>query len=255
MVQKLPAKGQSVPATQDDELELSLSERQELARHEDVIDKAVRSGFEASISLEEIRDKRLYRQTHKTFEQYLNDRWSLSKAYANRMIAAASVERDLTPMGVKISSERQARALVPVKSEDRPKVWQLAAERAGGREPSARLLEQAAAEIAPKPVPKRVVETHEMRDERAKRWKLDQEKAAKERLEAWGRDIVAMRSPKKGYAVSDVVGTDLESAISKALELDDGDVALFRAGHLVAVIIFKDGSPPVVRRTEIGGGE
>jgi hypothetical protein len=78
MVQKLPAKGQSVPATQDDELELSLSERQELARHEDMIDKAVRSSFEASISLEEIRDKRLYRQTHKTFEDYCFSRWSFA---------------------------------------------------------------------------------------------------------------------------------------------------------------------------------
>lgn len=58
-----------------------------------------RAFFEAGKALTELRDKRLYRSTHKTFEEYCRDRFGHSRQQSNYLIAAANVYENLTTIG------------------------------------------------------------------------------------------------------------------------------------------------------------
>ena len=59
----------------------------------------------------EIRDRRLYRETHATWEAYLEERWQWSRSYAHRNIEAAKYAETL-PMGNKPANEREARRMM-----------------------------------------------------------------------------------------------------------------------------------------------
>lgn len=71
--------------------ELTASERSRLSEAEAVIQSHFESFSKAGDALVDIRDNRLYRETHGTFEDYCRERWEMSKTQANRLIAAASV--------------------------------------------------------------------------------------------------------------------------------------------------------------------
>jgi hypothetical protein len=79
-----------------------------LAELETVIEHGRATFSEVGHALMEIRDSRLYRVTHKTFEDYCRERWDMGRAYANRLIAA-SVQVALAPVGAKPKTERGAR--------------------------------------------------------------------------------------------------------------------------------------------------
>jgi hypothetical protein len=79
-------------------------------------------------ALVEIRDSRLYRATHATFEDYCRDRWNWSRRRAYQLIEAAVV-LDASPECAKFcTSESQARELAKVEPELRAEVLQAAAE-------------------------------------------------------------------------------------------------------------------------------
>ena len=61
--------------------------------------KVERAFFEAGKALTELRDRRLYRSTHKTFEDYCRDRFGHSRQQSNYLIAAAGVYENLTTIG------------------------------------------------------------------------------------------------------------------------------------------------------------
>jgi hypothetical protein len=71
--------------------QLSPHEKEIFVRMEDVIQSHLESFSKAGDALVAIRDGRLYRETHGTFEDYCRERWEMSKTQANRLIAAASV--------------------------------------------------------------------------------------------------------------------------------------------------------------------
>jgi hypothetical protein len=50
-------------------------------------------------ALAEIRDRRLYRATNSTFEEYVHDKWVLTRTRAYRFIDAAKVNAVLSPIG------------------------------------------------------------------------------------------------------------------------------------------------------------
>jgi hypothetical protein len=96
------------------ENELELAERERLAQLEEVVERGLQTFIEVGQALREIRDSRLYRQTHTTFGEYLVERWSFSKPHATRLIQAAQVVAAV-PMGTAPpANERQARELVPL---------------------------------------------------------------------------------------------------------------------------------------------
>ena len=83
-------------------------------------------------ALAAIRDARLYRQTHDTFEDYCRERWGMSKSHANRLIDSGKVASEMAPIGANITSERQARELAKVEPERRQEVIERATEATGG---------------------------------------------------------------------------------------------------------------------------
>lgn len=70
---------------------LSSHEKEVFARMEGTIRDHFESYSKAGDALVAIRDGRLYRETHGTFDDYCRERWDMSKTQANRLIAAASV--------------------------------------------------------------------------------------------------------------------------------------------------------------------
>lgn len=103
---------------------LSLVEAKTLAGHEATIEKGLDTFYEVGAALCAIRDGRLYRQTHDTFEDYCRDRWNISRVHAHRLISANEVREELLPIGnILPTNESQARALASVPKKDRQAVW------------------------------------------------------------------------------------------------------------------------------------
>lgn len=112
------------------EIALTSSDRKELSRLEDTIERNLLSFYEVGLALTRIRDGRLYRETHETFEAYCKDRWDMQRAYAYRLIASAEVRAQLSPIGDKVpQTEAQARPLTAIpEAEGRAEAWQEAIE-------------------------------------------------------------------------------------------------------------------------------
>jgi hypothetical protein len=116
-------------------------ESTQLAACEAVVERGPQTFYEVGTALLDIRDARLYRATHGTFEEYCRERWNISKAYAHRMIAAAEVVGNLSPIGDKAASESQIRPLAGLDPEDQRTVWEQAVEESGGEQPTAARVE------------------------------------------------------------------------------------------------------------------
>ena len=131
---------------------MSQEELTELAMAESTIARGMKTFIEVGNALVKIRDQRLYRERHGTFEDYCQERWGMSRSHANRLIGASEVVEDLAPMGAKSElpqSERQARELKKAPPEQRAKVWKEAQERSGSTQPTAKQVKQAVAEVLP----------------------------------------------------------------------------------------------------------
>lgn len=92
--------------------------------------KGLQTFVEVGTALLKIRDSRLYRESYTTFEEYCQGRWNFSKTHSNRLIAAAEVIENLTPIGVIPLTESQARPLTSLPFEVQPLVWQQVVESA-----------------------------------------------------------------------------------------------------------------------------
>jgi hypothetical protein len=114
-----------------------------------------RAFFEAGKALAELRDRRLYRSTHKTFEDYCRDRFGHSRQKSNYLIAAADVYENLTTIccqnlppedlttnrsQILPTSEGQVRPITKLEPQEQWEVWQQAVELAGGKVPTGRIV-------------------------------------------------------------------------------------------------------------------
>lgn len=64
--------------------------------------KVERALCQAGIALRELRDRRLYRSTHKNFEEYCQDRFGFNRISAHNRIAAAEVLDNLFTNGEQV---------------------------------------------------------------------------------------------------------------------------------------------------------
>ncbi|MEH1781191.1 MAG: hypothetical protein V7L26_19165 [Nostoc sp.] len=156
--------------------ELTDEEQSDRLHLERKVEKAV---FEAGKALMELRDRRLYRSTHSTFEEYCKDRFGFQRRHPYRLIEASAVfdnlmkmcpkgtqtetetetetessnaeiypsgtqteNEEMCPIGTQIlpTSERQVRPITKLESQQQWEVWQRAVEEAGGKVPSARVV-------------------------------------------------------------------------------------------------------------------
>jgi hypothetical protein len=97
---------------------LAPAERRRLTKLEGVVEHGVRTFVDVGLALQEIRDSRLYRETHSTFELYLDERWKISRSRGYRIIDAARVADAVSPTGDIPANERQARELAPLLDDE-----------------------------------------------------------------------------------------------------------------------------------------
>lgn len=115
----MPGKAMVYVSQDADSAALTAGEEAQLSKLEQAIERNVAGFVELGLALMEIRDQRLYRATHATFEEYCTERWDMSKPYAHRNICAAQVAQQIADV-VPIGTESIARELVPLL--DQPKV-------------------------------------------------------------------------------------------------------------------------------------
>lgn len=136
--------------------ELSTSEAAQLAACETVIARGVQTFVAVGSALMKVRDAQLYRAGHRTFEDYCERRWSISRPRAYQLMeAATAVSTVVDKIGVPPpANEGQARELAKVPEAERAEVWQEAVERTEGKPTAAAVREvreerQAPTEPAP----------------------------------------------------------------------------------------------------------
>lgn len=113
------------------EMILSGSEVSQLTQHEQTIESGLQTFFEVGAALRAIRDGRLYRLMHSSFEEYCRERWEFSKRYANYQIGAAEVRESLgTIVPILPATESQCRPLIGLADGDLQEVWQTVVEKA-----------------------------------------------------------------------------------------------------------------------------
>ncbi|PSB48481.1 hypothetical protein C7B67_17860 [filamentous cyanobacterium Phorm 6] len=105
--------------------QLDVAERTRLQELESIVEQGLQTFYEVGKALDEIREHKLYRETHKTFEAYCLDNWGIGRRTADRFIAAAQVIEILRPIGLKIpTKENQVRPLTGLPPELQLEIWQ-----------------------------------------------------------------------------------------------------------------------------------
>ncbi len=148
--------------------ELTPAEESERLQLERQVERAF---YNAGKALQQLRDRRLYRSTHKTFEEYCRDRFGFTRRHINYLIAGSLVvdnlkmgtngsqietEDEMGTNGSQIlpTSERQVRPLTKLEPEEQLEAWQEAVEEAGGQVPSSRIVKDVVQRIRERtPVP------------------------------------------------------------------------------------------------------
>lgn len=117
-----------------------------LAECEETIARGVRGYVEAGEALRTIRDARLYRETHGTFEDYCRERWGWERRRAYQLIEAADVVQNIAQLGAPIpANDAQARELVGLPAEDAAHIMRTAAE--AGQTVTARIIRETRIQI------------------------------------------------------------------------------------------------------------
>ena len=138
------ARGHKKPARDDDSVTPALTQAPSddpagttdyatrLAELEQIVEEGLETFVAVGEALREIRDSRLYREQHKTFEAYCRERWGWDRRNANRYVEAAEIARRLgsidpnsCDLALGVANVGQARAIAPLYSEDEAKAAEL----------------------------------------------------------------------------------------------------------------------------------
>ena len=98
---------------------ITTSETQRLKQLEKIISAGKKTFVEVGLALEEIRDKKLYRHEHGTFEKYCQRVWGWSANYGCKQITAANVAKEL---GTVVPNEAVAREVAKIPLPQRRKI-------------------------------------------------------------------------------------------------------------------------------------
>ncbi|NDJ25543.1 hypothetical protein GS682_28685 [Nostoc sp. B(2019)] len=149
------ASADSIPAPKPDNqnvvtIDVSAVEVPELTEEEQsdrlLLERKVeRAFFEAGKALLELHDRRLYRSTHKTFEEYCKDRFGYSRRQPYHLIEAAVIFDNLVEkcernVHILPTNEWQIRPLSKLDADIQPEAWEQAVESANGKVPSHRIV-------------------------------------------------------------------------------------------------------------------
>jgi hypothetical protein len=113
-----------------------------LADCEQRIERGLKTFIDVGQALAEIRDSRLYKGTHETFEDYCRERWNMSRPRAYELISAAEVVSGIPDTLPAPANAGQAAALAAVPEAERAGVWRDVVE--SGDKPTAAAIRKAA---------------------------------------------------------------------------------------------------------------
>lgn len=110
---------------------LTTVEASDLEQLETRIERGIKTFVDVGMALAEIRERKLYRATHATFEDYCRERWGMARSTAYQFMDAAEVVENVRNCGQILPlNEAQARPLTSLPSDVQPLVWQVAVETA-----------------------------------------------------------------------------------------------------------------------------
>lgn len=145
---------------------LSLEEQKQRKYLEQQIQKAF---YQAGLALQTIRDKKLYRSTHSTFEEYCHDRFGFTRRSAYYLIDAVKVVDNLKKCEPMVHilpvNERQCRTLKSLKPEQQREAWNLAISVANNQAPSGTIVKKVVNQIKTGKTPATDKENHNNRRE------------------------------------------------------------------------------------------
>ena len=127
--------------------DLTAAETDRLVELEQAVDRGLQTFVEVGQALAEIRERKLYRASHDTFERYCRERWGFTRQRALQFINAAAVTTVVVKAGLPApTNEAQARELVPLRKrpDELETAWRdtLIVATAAGRSPWAQLVRQ-----------------------------------------------------------------------------------------------------------------
>lgn len=133
--------------------ELSFEDERDRLKLEREVERAF---YRAGCALRELRDRRLYRSTHKTFKEYCQDRFGFTRRRSDYLIGAAEVVDNLSgepkqkrePLVLILpTSERQCRPLTKLEPEQQREIWREAVKSSKGKVPSGKVVSDLVAKI------------------------------------------------------------------------------------------------------------
>lgn len=157
---------QKHPHTNEVEVIEELTPDEERERHRLEL-KVERAFYEAGCALRELRDLRLYRSTHKTFEEYCGDRFGFARRRPYQLIDAVSVvdnlctnsshsdwDENLCTICTQIlpTNEGQVRPLTKLQPEEQRSCWQKAVDLADGKVPTGKIVKGVVERMREKPL-------------------------------------------------------------------------------------------------------
>lgn len=199
---------------------ISLEESRRLIALEGVIETGKRTFVEVGLALAEIRDSKLYRVGHATFEAYCRAKWGFAKSYAYDLIKGATTVAALPAnLSAIADTEGKAREVAKVAPDRREDVVQRAASKAEaeGRAVTARDISEADDE-PPRVVTRDVEEAEPVKPEnRAFRLSL-----AIQRVKTFVRDELAGLNPTSGDMIKMAIALKDEARrIERAVEANE----------------------------------
>lgn len=102
---------------------LMVTERARLKDCERAIERGMSTFVEVGKALAEIRDSKLYRDTHKTFQAYVKQRWGHDRNWAYSLIDASGAAENVSH-AIQNPNARQAVELAKAPAEKQAEVWE-----------------------------------------------------------------------------------------------------------------------------------
>ena len=138
------------------EAPLSAAESEDLTRHRETIRRGQQTFVEVGLALADIRDRRLYRETHPNLENWLADEYpDIGRPRAYQLISGAETAQSLAAVnhGSQLpppTSERSVRPLAGLAPDEARAAYTAAVETAGGKAPTGEQVAQAASAFRPR---------------------------------------------------------------------------------------------------------
>ena len=115
----------TIQQSEEANAQLDIAERARLLQLESIVEQGLHTFYEVGKALEEIREQKLYRETHKNFEAYCHEKWGITKRRAYQFIDAAEIMENLcTNVHNSLVKEYQIRPLKGLPPEVQVEIWQ-----------------------------------------------------------------------------------------------------------------------------------